>query len=278
MIHSILTKRYEWKRDLYYKGIFYNIVINSYNNDHIGDSLLTDSYQNMKNAIKTMTEKFAWTQTPDGFEFRDSFRYNEREQEFLFDSHLITYDHGSYVASDNVGKRFIRNHLQLFDTLETAQDLIQEQYEVYKEEIDKLSGSYTNPRRDLIKRELVNIHDEVKAVRSISEYGYYGEHVASYWLNALNNSDKTIDELASEFMNMFPEIKKYFNDFYVIDADNKILMYLTRLSIVLSLYHPRGIAFSKKILELSGLSNSFYYDIKNYKNYIKYNNYKNYIK
>lgn len=189
------------------------IIAARYEKEYPDDKSLSICLENKSDVINIMRKKYAWARIPEGFEYRDNFRFDHENSLIIFDRHKIVRDKdGVFVALDRTGKRFIDSHLQLFDVLEKSQMIIDNVILKCKDEI--LTNS----------TEAVTYNDDIMTMLE-KLFKVNSKMISSTvkWLNKLNEIDKSIDTLTSEFTN---DNNLEFDKLYILN--------------LLPFYHSRG--------------------------------------
>ena len=220
-----------------------------YTSNKMINEITIKNIENRNKIIELLRHNYGWIRIPNGFEYRENFRYDIINRDILFDRHRIYRGEYEYYpdCDSKISNDFFMKHMQLFETLFELEKLIFKTVKLINEDININDNYYSEI-----------IDDEKRIIKMVLEKGIICDTVVVKWLNLLNDMSKPVDYdyLASRFVNEGKSIVDYYsqgNDNYRKKCNELICNILMTLSV----YHPMGdilnqrcsSEFTKKIFE-----------------------------
>jgi hypothetical protein len=143
-----------------------------------------------------------WEATKDGFENRSNYRYDEEAKEIKFDRNIIFVNKERCFTNDTVlANTHLHNNISWFSLLidinKSIDQAIKPFEKLIKEQLEDITKDYCSEQ--YIKKS--TYYSDLFVKKFISDYGKLGRQLLIKWLNRLNDSSISDEELADEYLN-----------------------------------------------------------------------------
>mgnify|MGYP003571428225 CR=1 FL=1 len=187
------------------------LIANTYLKENPDDYLVSNllSKKDLEYDIQYL---YGWERTPNGFEYRCNFQFDEESQNIVFDRNIIIKSNDGFVSDGSKNSDlFIREHAKELETLKNTYKIFDKLYLHYESTLNKEIESL---KRHMQMGEF-RIHDVAysknnHAHKFLQIYGELGQKLLIKWLNKLNDTEKSMDILLEEFANDIDKANKYF--------------------------------------------------------------------
>ncbi len=212
---------------------------------HLIDFTISEKYRTKKFLEDKICCGHTWEITRDGFENRSNYSYDKDEQEITFDRNIIYVKEEKCFTNDTyLANAHLYNCKSWFSLLieinEEINQTIKPYERIIKEELKVVDNdSYYSEQHisDSV------YYSDLFVKHFISDYGKLGRQLLIKWLNRLNDSSISDEELADEYLNDMNNAKIYFESCnhqkYLREMEKSVKFDYILLRVI-EKYSPRG--------------------------------------
>ena len=228
--------------------IFHRLLYNCVYKYHLTNYTILEKYRMKEDLENKISCNHTWEITKDGFENRSNYGYDEENQEITFERNIIyVNEKNCFTNNTNIAKAHFYNNRfwlsllreineEINQTVKQFEGIIKEQLKEIKED-DYYSEQHINE----------SVYYADLFVKSfIADYGKLGRELLIKWLNRLNDSSKSYEELADEYLKDMNNAKIYFESYnhqkYLMGIEHGVKFDYILLRVI-EKYSPRGIYF-----------------------------------
>ena len=232
----------KYKKENY---ITYKTIFNACYTQQLLDPMILHEWRTKEYLKDKICYRNIWEQTKEGFENRSNYSYNQDNQEITFERNII------YINNNNCSTNgtFIANaHLYnckswfslLIDINKEINQTVKPFKGIIKEQLEDINKDYYY-KDEHIKESIY--YSDMFVKHFISDYGKIGRQLLIKWLNRLNDSSVSDEELADEYINDMSNAKIYFescNHQKYLRETKRGIKFDYILLRVIEKYSPRG--------------------------------------
>ena len=227
-----------------------NLCVKRYEEKYPGDDSLRRLYNILHYHSNQLSDKYAWKLVPNGFEFYDNYQFDKKNKEFTYDIHLIAFENGEYVPKDKAAATFFDTHLQLIDILEDTWEQTSSKNSEFQDDV--IADGDKSEHEDNILKMVNHVRKKLNEIADDDRYPYVA--FIGKWLNRLNDTNASIDELVMEFFDDLSDVSDFLYRKYAYDYaydENKVMINEFKRDVLelLEFYNPRGSAFSLRVTD-----------------------------
>lgn len=170
---------------------------------HLIDFTILEKYRMKKYLEDKICCGHTWETTRDGFENRSNYKYNQDNREITFERNIIYINGENYFTNNtNLANAHLYNYNYWLSLLikinEEMNQIVKRFGGILKEQLTEINKDFYYSEQHIKKS---TYYSDLFVKKFIFDYGKLGRQLLIKWLNRLNDSSISDEELADEYLN-----------------------------------------------------------------------------
>lgn len=242
---DLFKNKFENKKSKKEDYIIYKMLFNGCYKLHLFNPMILHDWRTIEYLKDKICYRNVWEETKDGFENRSNYSYDKDEQEITFDRNIIYLKEGKcFTNNTNLANAHLYNCKSWFSLLIEINEEINQTIKPYEGIIKEELKVVDNDSYYLEQHISDSVYySDLFVKHFISDYGKLGRQLLIKWLNRLNDSSISDEELADEYLNDMNNAKIYFESCnhqkYLREMERGVKFDYILLRVI-EKYSPRG--------------------------------------